>query len=69
LVCEIAHFPPETLFEFLSSRKVKRLLLTHASEEVVTNSEAVLTTARKLLTQTEVSYAADRERLELNRYI
>ena len=66
LVCEIAHFQPETLFEFLSSRKVKRLILTHASEEVVANIEAVLTTARKLLTQTKVWYAADRERVELN---
>jgi ribonuclease BN (tRNA processing enzyme) len=65
LVCEIAHFEPQTLFEFLSSRKVTRLILTHASEEVAANIEAVLMTARKLLTQTEVWYAADRERLEL----
>jgi ribonuclease BN (tRNA processing enzyme) len=67
LVCEIAHFQPETLFAFLSSRQLKRLILTHASEEVAANIEAVLTTARKLLTQTEVRYAADREQLELNR--
>jgi ribonuclease BN (tRNA processing enzyme) len=67
LVCEIAHFPPQTLFEFLSSRRVRRLILTHASEEVVANIEPVLTAARKLLTQTEVSYAADRDRLDLNR--
>lgn len=67
LVCEIAHFEPQTLFEFLCSRKVTRLILTHASEEVAANIEAVLITARKLLTHTEVWYAADRERLELQR--
>jgi ribonuclease BN (tRNA processing enzyme) len=67
LVCEIAHCEPQTLFEFLSSRKVTRLILTHAPEEVAANIEKVLVAARKLLTQTEVVYAADRMRLELNR--
>jgi len=69
LVCEIAHFEPQALFDFLSSRKVTRLILTHASEEVAANIEAVLIAARKLLAQTEVWYAADRERLDLNRCV
>jgi ribonuclease Z len=68
LVCEIAHFEPQVLFEFLSLREVRRLVLTHASEEVAAKIESVLATARKLLTQSEVVYAADRMRLELNRW-
>jgi ribonuclease BN (tRNA processing enzyme) len=65
LVCEIAHFEPHALFEFLSSRKVTRLILTHASEEVAAEIETVLAAARKSLTQTEVVYASDKMRLEL----
>jgi ribonuclease BN (tRNA processing enzyme) len=67
-VCEIAHFQPQALFEFLSSRKVTRLILTHASEEIAAEIETVLAAARKSLTQTEVVYANDKMRLELSRY-
>ncbi|HET9376662.1 MAG TPA: ribonuclease Z [Chthoniobacterales bacterium] len=67
LVCEIAHFEPQALFEFLSSRKVTRLILTHASEEVAAEIETVLAAARKSLTHTEVGYASDKLRLELGR--
>jgi ribonuclease BN (tRNA processing enzyme) len=67
LVCEIAHFEPQALFEFLSSRKVTRLILTHASAEIAAEIETVLASARKALTETEVSYACDKMRLELSR--
>jgi ribonuclease BN (tRNA processing enzyme) len=67
LVCEIAHVEPQALFDFLSSRKVTRLILTHASPEIAAEIETVLTVARKSLTLTEVLYAADRMRLELSR--
>jgi ribonuclease BN (tRNA processing enzyme) len=67
LVCEIAHVEPQALFDFLSSRKVTRLILTHASPEISAEIETVLTVARKSLTQTEVLYAADRMRSELSR--
>jgi ribonuclease BN (tRNA processing enzyme) len=67
LVCEIAHFEPRVLFEFLSSRKVTRLILTHASEEIAAEIETVLAAARKSLTRTEVAYASDKMRLELDR--
>ena len=69
LVCEIAHFEPQALFDFLSSRKVSRLVLTHASAEIAAEIDTVLTVARKSLAQTEVLYAADRMRLELSRCI
>jgi len=65
LVCEIAHFEPQALFDFLSSRKVARLILTHASPEIAAEIETVLTVARKSLCQTEVLYAADKMKLEL----
>jgi ribonuclease BN (tRNA processing enzyme) len=67
LVCEIAHFEPQTLFDFLSSRKVARLVLTHASAEIAAEIETVLIAARKSLSHTEVLYAADKMRLELRR--
>jgi ribonuclease BN (tRNA processing enzyme) len=65
LVCEIAHVEPQALFDFLSSRKVTRLILTHASPEIAAEIETVLTVARKSLCQTEVLYAADKMKLEL----
>ncbi|HZC35411.1 MAG TPA: ribonuclease Z [Chthoniobacterales bacterium] len=65
LICEVAHFEPEALFEFLSSRRVTRLVLTHASAEVAAEVETVLEAARKSLPQTEVIYAADKMKLEL----
>jgi ribonuclease BN (tRNA processing enzyme) len=65
LVCEIAHFEPRALFDFLSSRKVRRLVLTHASAEIDAKIETVLVAARKALRKTEVLYAADKMRLEL----
>jgi ribonuclease BN (tRNA processing enzyme) len=67
LVCEIAHFEPRALFEFLSSRKVTQLILTHAPEEVAAEIETVLAAARKSLPQTEVTFASDKMRLELSR--
>jgi ribonuclease BN (tRNA processing enzyme) len=65
LVCEIAHVEPQALFDFLSSRKVTRLILTHASPEIAAEIDTVLTVARKSLCQTEVLYAADKMKLEL----
>jgi ribonuclease Z len=67
LVCEIAHFEPQALFDFLSTRKVRQLVLTHASAEVAAEIETVLTVARKSLSHTEVIYAVDKMRLELQR--
>jgi ribonuclease BN (tRNA processing enzyme) len=65
LVCEIAHVEPQALFDFLSSRKVTRLILTHASPEIAAEIETVLAVARKSLCQTEVLYSADKMKLEL----
>jgi ribonuclease Z len=65
LVCEIAHFEPRVLFDFLASRKIARLVLTHASAEVAAEIETVLAAARKSLSHTEILYAADKMRLEL----
>jgi hypothetical protein len=31
LVCELAHFKPEDLFDFLQGRPIKRLVLTHVA--------------------------------------
>jgi ribonuclease BN (tRNA processing enzyme) len=66
LVCEIAHFAPQALFEFLASRKIARLILTHASAEAAEQIEMILTAARKSLALTEVWYAADKMRLQLS---
>jgi ribonuclease BN (tRNA processing enzyme) len=67
LVCEIAHFPPQTLFEFLSVRKIRRLILTHASAEVAAEIGSVLAAGRKALPQTKVLVAEDKLKIELGR--
>jgi ribonuclease BN (tRNA processing enzyme) len=67
LICELAHFEPQTLFDFLASRQVSRLILTHASAEIAGKIETVLAAARKSLPDTEVLYATDKLKVPLRR--
>ena len=67
LICEVAHFEPQTLFDFLASRQVSRLILTHASAEIAGKIETVLAAARKSLPDTEVLYATDKLKVPLRR--
>jgi ribonuclease BN (tRNA processing enzyme) len=65
LVCEIAHFTPQALFDFLSSRNVRRLVLTHAATEIAAEMKSVLAAGRKALPQTKVLSAVDKLKIEL----
>jgi ribonuclease BN (tRNA processing enzyme) len=67
LICELAHFEPQALFDFLASREVSRLILTHASAEIAGKIENVLAAARKSFPDTEVLYATDKLKVSLRR--
>jgi ribonuclease BN (tRNA processing enzyme) len=65
LICEIAHFTPEALFNFLSSQSVRRLILTHAAAEIAAEMKSVLAVGRRMLPQTKVMAATDKMKIEL----
>jgi ribonuclease BN (tRNA processing enzyme) len=59
LVCELAHFPPNELFRFLATRKVRKLLLTHLAPELRGSEESIVQGARDDLPETIVLVADD----------
>lgn len=54
LVCELAHFEPEALFEFLKDREIKRLALVHLGRTYWENREDILAAARARLPVIEI---------------
>jgi len=65
LICELAHFPPASLFRFLQKFKISRLVLTHASAEVLSKVDSVVAEARAMLPKTEIIFAEDKTRVQL----
>ncbi|NUN94412.1 MAG: ribonuclease Z [Verrucomicrobiae bacterium] len=65
LVCELAHFSPESLFRFLAPRKVARLILTHLGRATMERPAAVRRLAAKMLPGREVLFARDGLRVAL----
>ena len=65
LVTEIAHFPPTQLFQFLSTKSVDKVLLTHLPPEWIGNEESLWKSAREALPGKEVTIASDRMQLEI----
>jgi ribonuclease BN (tRNA processing enzyme) len=59
LVCELAHFRPAELFEFLDKRRIGKLVLTHLAPELRGSEELILEEARGALPGTEVLVAND----------
>jgi ribonuclease BN (tRNA processing enzyme) len=59
LVSELAHFPPSELFQFLGSRQIGKLLLTHLAPEERGHEESILEEARNALPGTVVQVAND----------
>jgi ribonuclease BN (tRNA processing enzyme) len=59
LICELAHFVPNELWQFLSGKKVRKLLLTHLALELIGKEESLLQEAKKVLPQVEILVAAD----------
>ena len=65
LICELAHFPPESLFRFLQKFRISRLVLTHGSAEVLAKVDSVVAEARAMLPKTEIIFAADKMKVHL----
>jgi hypothetical protein len=61
LVCELAHAPPEELFEFLSQRPIKRIVFTHVEESLWDQIEVTKALARKKLGHRSFSFAQEGE--------
>lgn len=61
LVCEISHFTPEALFDFLKGRELRRLALVHISRPFWEKREALLDQAARVLPKVTVSIARDGE--------
>jgi ribonuclease BN (tRNA processing enzyme) len=65
LICELAHFPPPSLFRFLQKFRITRLVLTHGSAEVLANIDSVVAEARAMLPKTEIVFAEDKMKVQL----
>lgn len=64
LVCELSHFSPEDLFEFLKGRQIGRLILTHLAGNLAGKEEQVAAMARDVLGRgVEVAVARDGEQV------
>lgn len=59
LVCELAHFEPEALFEYLQGRKIDRLALVHLGGEFWRKRETIPAMAEKWLPEIEVRIPND----------
>ena len=59
LVCELAHFEPEALFEYLKGREIGRLALVHLGGPCWEKREAIQTMAEAILPGVEVRIPND----------
>jgi len=65
LVCELCHFTPTALFEFLRGRPVKRLVLTHLDQTLWQRLPQVRRLAARLLRDVAVSFPKDGQEIRL----
>jgi ribonuclease Z len=65
LITEVAHFPPAELFQFLSTKSIDRVLLTHLPKEWTGREGILLKSAREALPSKEVTIASDKMQLEI----
>ncbi|MCC7518548.1 MAG: ribonuclease Z [Verrucomicrobiae bacterium] len=65
LVCELAHFSPETLFRDLAPRRFKKLVLTHLGEKALRRLPGLRRLAAKMLPGKTVLFARDGFRMPL----
>ena len=60
LVCELAHFKPQELFEYLRGHAIKRVVLTHVTRyDWENNMDELRRMAEQTLADTSVSFAKD----------
>ncbi len=65
LVCELAHFKPDALFDWLAGRPVKKLVLVHLAQRHWDNQAALLQAAASKLPGTRCSIARSGEEITL----
>ena len=63
LVCEVSHFEPQTLFDYLKGQQVRRLALVHIARWQWEQLEKVREAARKTLSGVEVMVPRDGEEI------
>lgn len=64
LVCELAHFAPDELFQSLRGREISQLVLNHLGAELAGREEEIAAAARLALPGAKVSIVHDGGRLE-----
>ena len=65
LVCELAHFKVESLFQFLAGRAIKKVVFIHLTKEGWQNQSQILADAAKALPHTQISIAQPGETVTL----
>ena len=65
LITEVAHFPPTELFQFLSTKSIEKVVLTHLPREWTGKEDILLKGARESLPAKAVTIASDQMRLEI----
>ena len=63
LVCEVSHFEPQALFDYLSRHRIKRLALVHIARWQWEQLDKVRDAARKSLPAVEVLVPRDQEQI------
>ena len=65
LVCEMAHFEPETLFAFLKGVSLRRLVFIHVAREYWENLDQIRTMTKRMIPDIKVSFARDGDQFEI----
>ena len=63
LVCEVSHFEPQALFDYLSRHRLKRLALVHIARSHWEQRDKIHEAARKTLPGVEVLVPRDQEQI------
>lgn len=66
LVCELAHFKPETLFKYLRGKPIRRILFIHLGRRYWEDLEETRLTAARMLPEIPISFARDGEEITLS---
>jgi len=66
LVCELAHFKPEHLFDYLKGRKIKRIAFVHLGRSYWEGLEEVRRLAAKVLPDVKSSFPLDQDVITLS---
>jgi ribonuclease BN (tRNA processing enzyme) len=63
LVCELAHFEPADLFDYLRGREIKRIAFVHLAGPFWKNLKKTRQLAAKMLPDVEISFPFDQEEI------